>query len=291
MIKRILILLLLNSHSFASTECTLDLNEVRKANDYNYLLVSGILNEFIPFYMNDFEDYLISLKVPKKQIIRVDASSLTDPMKASSSIANVVNKISNGKKVVFISHSKGALETLYYLNNEKDGYASKVEKAFLIQGSLDGSSLYRAFYDVKNLGYFRRAIKWIVSESFALPYDFRKVRKNLVGLKLKKKLLAKISFITSEVTYENLPLKYKMVGSLYQNSFNKAGDGILMRSDHVPFELKGEHEKHCIQNYDVHHAYLVCTAPWNRSHRQDIRDFLKSLLFKNQNYEPKYLKL
>ncbi len=289
--KTFFFLCLFASNSFALGECSLDLNKDRKASDYNYFLVSGILNEFLPFYMNDFEDYLVSLKVPKNQIKRIDASSLLDPMKASKVIADNINKISNGKKVVFISHSKGALETLYYLHNEEDGHASKVERAFLIQGALDGSSLYRTFYDDKKIGFIRRAIRWMVSDTFSRPFSYKGVRRNLAGLKNKKTLLNKITFITSEVTYENLPFKYKMVGGLYQSSFKKSGDGVLMRSDHIPFELADVHSSLCIQNYDVHHAYLVTSVPWNSEHRQDIRDFLKSLLFKSQNYLPKYLKI
>lgn len=282
--------LILNTQLFAKHECSLDLGDKRKASDYNFILVSGILNEFLPFYMNDFEDYLVSLKVPKKQIIRVNASSLLDPFMASASLGATINQIANNKKIVFISHSKGALETLYYLNNQKDGHAARVEKAFLIQGALDGSSLYRAFFDVKEIGFFKRAIKWMVGEVFPKPFDFRSVRKNLLGIKNKTKLLKKISFITSEVTYERLPFKYKMVGGIYQSNFKGSGDGVLMRSDHIPFELSDELEKHCVTNYDVHHAYLVTATPWSSEHRQDIKDFLKSLLFSNQKYTPKYLK-
>lgn len=280
----------LSAQVLANNECTLDLNKRRKASDYNYILVSGILNELLPFYMNEYVDYLISLKVPKKQIIRVNASSLLDPFIASKSLEETINEINNNKKIVFISHSKGALETLYYLNNEKDNVAAKVEKAFLIQGALDGSSLYKAFYDVKEIGFIKRAIKWMVGDKFPKPFNYRFVRKNLLGIKNKKELLKKITFITSEVTYDKLPFKYKMVGDIYQSNFKRSGDGVLMRSDHIPFELSSELDKLCVTNYDVHHAYLVTAAPWDSEHLQDIRDFLKSLFFKKYKYIPKYLK-
>lgn len=264
--------------------CDLGLSEKTEAKKYHYILVPGILNEVVPYYLTEYRRFLLDLGVPPEQITRINNSTLSRPLKSAERIAREVFKIQSHavekKEFVFFAHSKGALEALYFLY--KNNKRLRLKKAFLIQGALDGASVYKMVVSDEKEGLLfdlgRSLRQWAAVKSYSDTMGFPIVRKNLKGLSQKKGLLSKITFIESDKDYDKLAFRFKLVGGFYNEFYKTPGDGVLLRSDHIPFELKGNTDI-CRFYYKVDHGDLVKAAPWEKTRVRRIESFLNELLF------------
>lgn len=264
--------------AFAS--CDLGLLENDAAKKYHYIIVPGILNEIVPYYMTEYRRRLLSLGVPADQITRLNNATLSLPEESAVGMMREISKINTKHRLVFLAHSKGALETLYLLLNNKKKV--NLERAFLIQGALDGSSLYRVLVAEQRKGSFFSLVQvlrsWPYIKNFSDSLGFDMVRKKLAGISKELDLLKKITFIETDKSYEGLSFKFKTVGGIYRDSYNTPGDGVLLRSDHLPFELK-EIKNLCRHYYKADHGDLVKAAPWEKERTQRIEGFLNEILF------------
>lgn len=265
--------------STASTDCSLGLNNLNEAVKYNYVIVPGIFNEVLSFYMTEHRRYLMSIGVPSGQIFKLNNGSYIKPEENISYFKEMMKKITGDRKIVFIAHSKGALETLYYLLDTVD--LERVKKAILIQGSLDGASSYKMVMGDRPLtgflSYVRRLSHFKFIREFGGAFDFKYVRNRLKDLSLRKKLLSKITFIESEKDLKDLPARFSVLGGFYQDSFESAGDGVLLKADHVPYELQ-DNKSVCRKFYAVDHGDLVKAAPWESLRVDRIQNFMKDIL-------------
>lgn len=250
--------------------------------DYNFVLVPGIFNEVLTFYFTEHRYYLINQGVPREQIHRINNSSLLSPEEESLKISDLILKINNDKPIVILAHSKGALESLYALGR---GH-SKVQKAFLIQSPLDGIGSYELSYDDKFKSHPDKnlllsalqvgaSLNYIKSkhEKFSKAY----LRKSLQPILGKDELVNKLVFITTESKYEDLPYKFRLLGSLYQKYFGSAGDGVVLTQDQIPFELQGSGSI-CTLHLEGDHGTYVKAAPWRLERKERIYSFLDMLL-------------
>lgn len=273
------LLLLFFSQTGLASDCSLRITDLKKASKFNYVIVPGILNEFMSFYMTEHRRYLMSIGVPNDQIYRLNNRSYIRPDDNVNAFNELMDEIDNEKKVVFIAHSKGALETLYYLLNLVD--LSRIERAFLIQGALDGSSSYKMVMDGKSslwpFKYIRYLQYFTLVKRFSESFDALKVREKLKGLSFKKDILDRVTFIESEKKLEDLPARFLLLGSFYQQVFKSAGDGVLLKTDHVPYELQ-KNTKLCRKFYEIDHGTFVKAAPWESLRTLKIRNFMEDLL-------------
>ncbi len=278
----VFIICLFSLRSFSS--CDLGLSEKIEAKKYHYILVPGILNEFVPYYLTEYRRFLLELGVPQSQITRINNSTFSGPLRSAERIAQKVFEIQKNMSVkrdfVFLAHSKGALETLYFLyKNQKKIH---LKKAFLIQGALDGAGIYKMVVVDEKEGllfdFGRMLRQWSAVKDYSDTMGSPEVRKVLTGLSESKNLLDKITFIESDQEYENLALRFKLVGGFYNDFYKTPGDGVLLRSDHIPFELRDVAEI-CRFHYQADHGDLVKAAPWKKARIKRIKSFLKELLF------------
>jgi|GEM_PF-3268984 len=267
-----------SAHSLEDESCGMNLTKEQLKN-YRYILVPGILNEFTATYMTEYRRFLMSSGVPSAQIHRVNLSSFAKPYMAVDTLEEALSELPNDRAFVFIAHSKGSLETLYFLKKHYKNINFK--KAIFIQGPFDGSSMTK----LPGEEAFSGVVKFLIGKlesveeikDYNLSYSSKRVRKNLSDLYEHPNLLKKILFIESETTYKKLKWKFRALGAQYLEHFGSVGDGVLMGTDHIPFILKND-ESICRWKYDEDHSNLVKAAPWNRSKIKKIRKFLKRLL-------------
>ena len=268
------------ANSVSDSKCGLNLKNDRELSDFRYIFVPGLLNEIVTYYFTEHRRYLILKGVPSEQIHRINIGSSIDPKDAALIIKKTVRSLPQDREFVFFAHSKGALETLYFLKSDYRNISLK--KAILIQGALDGSSLAKLESQpdfpitLKNLSYFVRKTR--LMSMLQSAFSSSTVRKNLSGLSLDKDLLRKVIFIESKAKYEKLAFKFTFLGRLYRDFFGSPGDGVLMSSDHIPYEIKDKKDI-CRAYYEVDHSELVKAAPWQTARILRIRNFLKSVLF------------
>lgn len=271
------LLLLVSVTSFA--ECDFEIKE-ENIKDYNYLILPGFLNEFISFYMTEYRRYLLNKGVPEDQIIRVRLSSFQYPEQGVDRIKKAVSKIKNDKKLIFFSHSKGALELLYFL---KDFDLEKLEHAFFIQGPFDGTSSYDVLYKeerqikhqlfsvfrkLKNLSFFSTRY-----EKFSRSNVSKKVDKAINT----EDLINKVTFVVTETSLDKLPFKMRITGMVYKEFYGEVGDGVLLKSNQIPKKL--DHGKSCVLEKEGSHDTFVKAAPWQTQRIAKIHNFLDSILF------------
>ncbi len=245
---------------------------------YNYVIVPGIFNEIIPFYMTEYRRYLLDFGVPESQILRINSVTGKTFEKMALEIKDKILALDKKKAFVFFAHSKGALETLYFLMKND----IKLRKAFLIQGALDGSSLYKLFILGEEKGFLFSLGRAMGSLSYIKTYlesfNFNHVRKKLKRVVEERSLLNKIVFIGSEDEYINLSFKFKFSASLYESIYGKSGDGVLLSSDQIPFAVKDDNNI-CRFFYKADHGDLVIAAPWQKKRINRIKLFLNEILF------------
>jgi hypothetical protein len=275
-----LVALLTSVNTFASlamkitSHCSLNLKDNRELQNYHYVLVRGVLSEISPYYMTPHRDYLKAKGVKTENIHIIGSSSNLKPEEAALQMNNIISRLSD-KKIIFISHSKGALETLYYLNNQKD--LGHIAKAYLINGPLDGASLYQLAYERDDIFVMNIARK-AISKDYALSFSSQYVRKKLGNINSNSHLLKKIVIIQSRTKYSHVPFKYKITANLYRKVYGAVGDGLLLTSDHLPYVLKG-HSKLCKVTLDTYHDELLKAFPWDKEKIKNIEYFLDRLLF------------
>ena len=279
MLRLIALFFFLPSFSYASKACSFGLQK-KELQNYRYVIVPGIFNEFITHYMTEQRRLLMKYGVSKDQIHRINLNSLLKPEETAVVLEKAVEKLPKDKELIFISHSKGALETLYFL--KKNHQKIKLKKALLIQGPLDGATITKLPDEKGFLGALNFLVKNLVSLSFVNGYDRSyssdHVRARLKDIKKEEVLLSKIVFVESSTEYSDLKWKFKPLGGQYQEFFGKAGDGILMDTDHIPFELQ-QSKTICKLHLKVDHSDLVKAAPWNKEKVLKIRQFMEKVLF------------
>ncbi len=260
--------------------CSAPFSSKENLKKYNFVIVPGIFNEIVPYYMTEYRRYLLEAGVSDDQILRVNNGTRQRPEEASLGMLNKLMKMDQGKEFVFLSHSKGALETLYMLLDQNQRI--KLKRLYLIQGALDGSSLYRLIVLGEGRGVLLGAgrllgkIPYIREYSKSFSSDF--VRQKMKGVSTRRDLLSKTVFIESDKSYKDLSFKFKLVGGFYNKTYQTSGDGILLKSDHLPFELQGD-EGVCRKFYEADHGDLVKAAPWEKGRILRIKEFLDEILF------------
>ncbi len=275
MIKKLFSILLITWPFQGAADCNfLSKNELK---NYNYIIVPGIFNEIIPFYMTEYRRYLLNSGVPKEQILRVNSTTRETFEKGALKIKDKILALDKKKAVIFFAHSKGALETLYFLIENN----IKLKKAFLIQGALDGSSLYKTIILGERRGFLFGLARVIGSLPYVRMYlesfNFNHVREKLKGVVKQKNLLNKIVFIQSEEESINLSFKFKFLGNFYKKIYGRPGDGVLLLSDQIPFAVKDE-SNICRFFYKADHGDLVTAAPWQKQRINKIKLFLNEIL-------------
>ena len=276
----IAIFILLSSlKSYGEQDCSLGIEESELRN-YRYVIVPGILNEILSYYMTEHRSFLMRRGVPANQIHRFNLSSFMKPDESAKILESKVLALPQDKELIFIAHSKGALETLYFLN--KTHQKIRLKSAILIQGPLDGASITKLPGEKGFLGFLNSFVKKVISVSLVKAYEksysFTHIRKVLKDLPGYPNLLKKIIFVESSVEYSKLKGRFKPLGSQYKKYFGKAGDGVLMDTDHIPFSLK-DSDLICKVTIEVDHSDLVKAAPWNSLRVKKIRTFMQRVLY------------
>jgi len=230
--------------------------------------------------MTEHRRFLMDHGVPAAQIHRINLSSVAMPDDAVKVIESKMKTFPQDKEFIFIGHSKGALESLYYL---KMNYRKiKLKNALLIQGPLDGASITKLPDEDGFLGFLNNFVKKFVSTAFVKAYDksysSTHVREQLSGLEKEKNLLEKIIFIESAAPYDRLKWRFKPLGGQYREYFGGSGDGVLMDTDHIPFSLR-ESEKICRIKLEIDHSDLVKAAPWNSLRVDRIKKFMERVFY------------
>ncbi len=247
---------------------------------YNFVIVPGIFNEIVPYYMTEYRRYLLDAGVPSRQILRINNSTRKRPEEAAAEMLNRIKGMDKEREFIFFAHSKGALETLYMLLDE--GEKVRLKRVFLIQGALDGSALYRLIIlkegsgVLLGMGRLVGKLPYVKDDSVSFSSSF--VREKMLGLSKQENLLEKITFVESDQSYKDLSFKFKLIGGFYNKTYMTSGDGILLKSDHLPFELQGSEEV-CRKFYEADHGDLVKAAPWESGRIFKIKKFLDEILF------------
>ena len=279
--KQSLIFIMILAWSFsalAAETCGANL-KVEELKEYRYILIPGILNELIVHYMTEHRRFLMSKGVPSSQVHRINLSSFAKPDLAVDTLEDAFQEIPRDKAFIFIAHSKGALETLYFLKKHYEQL--NIKKIVFIQGPMDGSSMTK----LPGEEAFSGVAKFIIEKLELIPYikdynrsyGYKRVRHNLSNLYEYPELIKKSLFIESDTNYTKLKWKFKALGSQYVEFFGGAGDGVLMRSDHVPYVLKDD-KSLCRWKYNEDHSSLVKAPPWSRSKVKKIRQFMSRVL-------------
>jgi hypothetical protein len=271
---------LLYPYNFAESKCsdsTLSLNSLK---NYSFILVPGIFNEFIPFYMTEYKYFLMESGVPLTQIHKFNSSSIKSPLDESNRLTDFATKVFKEQKkpLVVLAHSKGALESFYMLNSVD---TSILKHVYLMQGPLNGVSAYEVFYGKPRkkeplyLKAIKKLMKWAFVSNRFKNFSQEEVHENTKDFIKKKDLLSKITFVVSETSFEKLPLRFKLLGFLYKNQFKSSGDGVMLKSEQIPKDL--DLTKVCIIDMVASHEYLVKAAPWNKDDVFRLKNFLKFL--------------
>lgn len=254
--------------------CQPTMMKLSELSNYHYLMITGIFNEMSPFYMQAYKDYLVEHGVPSKNIFNHDTRSYVMPSKAVGGIEKKVKEIGTTKKLIIFAHSKGALETLYYLHLKGHDV---LQRAFLIHGAVDGASLYQIAHMKGELSYSYALLKKLTTFTFSHDFSREAVRRQLQGLEQKKELIRKLHFVATKTTYDHLPLKYKITGMINERLLGSVGDGLLHTQDHIPYALRNSPDL-CYTTEQVHHDELVKVYPWEDDKRKRVYKFIESLL-------------
>jgi len=265
-------------------ECKKDVVDVNNVSNYSYVLIPGLFNEFIAFYMTEYKNYLLEMGVPKEQILRFNSSSFEYPQKESIRLFKRLQDFSPDKPLVIFAHSKGALETLYML---KDFDLSKIHHVYFLQGPFDGASSHEIFYtpsdeeDAWSLKVAKKLAKWAFLSNRYSNFSKEEVRKRVKQTTERPGVLEKLTFVISETDYENLPTKLKLLGGLYETHFDVPGDGVLLKENQLPKDL--DVEKTCVLDIPASHDLFVKAAPWDSERISKIHSFIKYLLMDQQS--------
>jgi len=271
--------LFFGSLSTAESVCRPDVVKLDKLSDYSYVLVPGIFNEFISFYLTEYKNFLLENGVPKEQIIRFNSSSFEYPVNEAERLSETLEKFPSDKPLIFFTHSKGSLETLYML---KDFDLSRVHHVYLIQSPLDGISSHEIFYgsildeDPAAMKIVKKIMKWsLVSDRYEY-FSKRSVRPKVAESLKVSGLLDKLTFVVSETDYEGVPFKLKLMGGIYQFYYDELGDGVVLKKDQLPYNL--DQEKTCVLDIPGNHGMFVRASPWQTERVNLIHSFVKYLL-------------
>lgn len=298
--KKLLILIGLSISLFltvpVAAQCRPLAHSKEELKNFNFVIVPGLANEFLAFYMTEYRQYLLRAGVPKEQIFRFNNSSFNDPLQESKKLLKKVRALSKNskttkkpadaatnslleKKIVILAHSKGALESLYML---KDYPLDQLERAYLIQGPFDGAESYELLYKSEQelTHYLTRLLLKIKKIPFVekrySKFSKKIIRKNLAPILKRPELLKKLVFVPTETVFTKLPFKMRIAGGMYFESYHKVGDGVLLKKNQTPHALQTDLT--CIKELEASHDLLVKASPWQWKRVARIHKFLDSLL-------------
>lgn len=108
-----------------------------KAQKYNYLFISGFLNEFLPAYFYENQYYLKQIGVDESQIHVFYPPSNSTLFASADLIASQLKtlKRQNNKPWILIAHSKGGFEALLFAAKYKDLFLENVKRLHIVQGA------------------------------------------------------------------------------------------------------------------------------------------------------------
>lgn len=109
----------------------------KETKKYNYLFISGFLNEFLPAYFYENASYLKNVGVSPSDIHIYYPPSNGSLYANADLIAQHLRSVSrqNDKKWVLISHSKGGFESLLFAAKYKDLFLKTVHKLHIVQAA------------------------------------------------------------------------------------------------------------------------------------------------------------
>jgi len=114
------------------------------AKDFQYVFVAGIFNELMPYYFQDYQNWLVNCNVPQKHIVVARPYSGDGLLRASEGLKTVFNKLVEthpNKALIIIGHSKGAPEALLAAFESTINTQNHIAKIVSIQGSFGGSPI------------------------------------------------------------------------------------------------------------------------------------------------------
>lgn len=122
----------------------IQLNACQVAKEFQYVFVAGIFNELMPYYFQDYKDWLLGCQVPKENIVIARPYSGDGLLRASEGLKTVFNKLVEthpNKALIIIGHSKGAPEALLAAFESTINTQNHIAKIVSIQGSFGGSPI------------------------------------------------------------------------------------------------------------------------------------------------------
>jgi hypothetical protein len=110
---------------------------IENAKDYNFLFISGFLNEFLPAYFYENVSYLLSLGVSIDNIHIYYPPSNGSLFANADLLASHLKQLKkyNSKKWILISHSKGGFESLLFATKYKELFLDSVHKLHIVQAA------------------------------------------------------------------------------------------------------------------------------------------------------------
>lgn len=115
-----------------------------KASQFQYVFVSGIFNELMPYYFQDYKEWLMRCRVLEKNIVIARPYSGSGLSRASKTLTELFNRMvveTADKPLIIVGHSKGAPEALLAAIESSPDTQSKIATIVSIQGSFGGSPI------------------------------------------------------------------------------------------------------------------------------------------------------
>ena len=119
-------------------------NACLKAPKYQYVFVTGIFNELMPYYFKDQIEWLTRCHVPSSQIRLARPYSGTGLTRSSNGLKELIQEMVSTqptKPLIIIGHSKGAPEALLASLQSPQSIQQKIATIVCIQGSFGGSPI------------------------------------------------------------------------------------------------------------------------------------------------------
>lgn len=275
----------IKSHSFDA--CVPIITEDKKVFDYNYIVAKGIFNEFLFYYMSFYKIHLKKLGVPDSQIKVVSNYSADTPLNSAKKIKKTIESFNNDRKVIILSHSKGALESLYMLIKFKE-VRKLVHKSVLLQGPFQGVSSYDLTYgkigdEVASKSWsfaFYRAVAKTAFISKRFKNFSKEVVLELFNHKLleEEDLLKDLLFVRTYKNLEEINWRMQYLGGLYTNVLKVKSDGVIAYNEQLPKGVNTENS--CVLEFYADHGDFAKTSFLGSSKRKKkIRSYLNHVLF------------
>lgn len=125
-----------------------DIENMERAGKYRYFFVTGFLSEmlqwsFVEYYYDNLKEFR-HRGIPESNLIRpISLTSSSNAADNAEKLYRIISEQGAGEQrdLVFIGHSKGALELLLMSLNHLDFIKKRVRAVFLLQGAIGGSPI------------------------------------------------------------------------------------------------------------------------------------------------------